>query len=99
MKGQCGGEFKPYNSNCENCNYYDYCMKAFRDYMEKENAPGDSFPHIPLQPYEEDIKNNKEHFKKFKPITEADVILFRKDLDNMPIDIVIKTLEFYKEEK
>lgn len=99
MKGDCGKEFKPYNASCENCRYYDYCMKAFNDYMEKENAPGDNFPKIPLQPYEEEIKKNQEKFKKLKPITTEDVDMFKVLLDRMSGDAVIKTIELYREER
>lgn len=98
MKGKCGEEFKPYIPYCEECRYYDYCMKAYKEYteIEKDNAPGDNFPLLPLQ---KEINDNKEHFKRYKPISTADVIIFRNDLDNMTIEVLIKTFEFYKEEK
>jgi hypothetical protein len=96
MRGLCGSEFKPYTSGCEDCSYYSYCMKMYKEFMEKENAPGGNYP---LRPFEQEIKNNQEKFKKYRPISDADIIIFRKELDDMSADQFIKVLELYREEK
>jgi len=94
MRGQCGEEFKPYTSYCEECRYYEYCMKHYTEYMEKEKSPGDNYP---LRPIEQEIKNNKEKFKRYNPIVEAEILVFKKELEDITIDIFIKTMELYKE--
>jgi hypothetical protein len=96
MKGQCGNEFKPYTSGCECCNGYEYCMRMFKEDKSEDNTPGDNYP---LRPFEEDIRKNKRQFKGYRPVTEAEVLMFRNDLEDMTIDRAIKTLELYKEEK
>lgn len=100
MKGNCGSEFQPYTSCCECCNSYGYCMKKYQEYNPNENEknPGDNYP---LRPFEQEINNNKEKFKRYRPITEAEVLAFSYALEHeyTAIDNFIKALELYKEEK
>jgi hypothetical protein len=85
MNGQCGEEFKPYTSGCENCSAYDRCMKQYKDI-----APGDNYP---LKPFEQEIKNNKEKFKRYRPIVEAEVLMFKSQLSSLTADDFIRILE------
>ena len=81
MKGNCGSEFKPYTSSCEECRYYEHCMNKF-----KEDKPtGDNFPVI------QDASNKLESnlLNKLPKITSDDIIEFHEILKTItPEDIM-----------
>ena len=98
MKGQCGEEFKPYTSYCEECNYYEYCKKALNDYLEKERCIGDNHP--VLRPFEQEIINNKQKFKKLGKISIDEIDSFKNQLERVnTIDSLITMLDLYMEER
>jgi hypothetical protein len=67
-------------------------------HYKEDNSPGDNYP---LSLFEQEIKNNKEKFKRYKPITEAEILVFSQVLNQeySTIDNFIKVLELYKEEQ